>query len=99
MADLLKNSNVQSLFSQLGTFVADEYVPSDDCYSKLRQIYTSILNYYLFLPELVSFGCINITHTIVVLKLTNKIIVHLSTIQEISSRKSFSAKTFPHAII
>jgi len=32
MADLLKSSNVQNIFTQLGTFVGDEYVPSDDCY-------------------------------------------------------------------
>lgn len=32
MADLLKSSNVHNIFTQLGTFVGDEYVPSDDCY-------------------------------------------------------------------
>lgn len=34
MADLLINSQVQSLFAELGAFNGEKYVPSDKCYCK-----------------------------------------------------------------
>jgi len=34
MDELFKNSNTQNMFAQLGTCVGNDYVPSENCYSK-----------------------------------------------------------------
>lgn len=34
VGDIFQNSNTQNMFAQLGTFVDNEYILSDDCYSK-----------------------------------------------------------------
>jgi hypothetical protein len=34
VGDIFKNNNTQNMFSQLGNFVGNEFIPSDDCYSK-----------------------------------------------------------------
>lgn len=45
--ELLNNSNIQSMFTQLGTFVDDEFVPSDDCYRKFNQFKMLLISVYL----------------------------------------------------
>lgn len=34
VGDIFKNKNMQNMFAQLGTFVDNKFIPSDDCYSK-----------------------------------------------------------------